>query len=197
MICNGICTGGHLLQHYTVAAVPRVCGMQHNAMYTAPRQGAWLQQTHACQAPNPCASALSSVRQPKDLSAASTPALASSSTALVPQTSAAKRQVFCLNLHIPCQVLGHALVWTNIARIPETWLPLQVEMLIQQSGASPYRASPNMGSAMEALIAENPTEDAGMHTLALGQGSWEVGHSLFCPDCLKCCAMHHVRNMIF
>ena len=169
MICNGMCIGGHLLQHYTAAVVPSVFGMQHNAMYTAPRPGAWLQQAHAYQAPNPCVSGLSSVRQPKDLSAA---------TALVSQKSAAKRQVFRLNLYIPCQVLSHALVWSYIASMSETLLPLQVEVLIQQSGASPYRASPDMGSAIEALIAENPTENAGIQTLALGQGSWEVGHGL-------------------
>ena len=57
----------------------------------------------------------------------------------------------------------------------ETWLLPQVEVLMQQAGASPYRASPGMGPAIEALIAENPTEDAGRQTLALGQGSWEVG----------------------
>ena len=193
MICSGMCISGYLLQHFTAPAVPSVLSMQHNAMYSAPRQLACLQQAHACQAPSPHASRLPSVGQPRELLAASTPALASSSTSLVSQKSAAKRQVLCLSLYISCQVLSCASVWTDIARMSETWLPVQVEMLIQQSGASPYRASPGMRSAMEALIAENPSEDPGMQTLALGQGTWEVGHGLSCRGCLYYDTMHHVR----
>ena len=51
---------------------------------------------------------------------------------------------------------------------------MQVELLVQQSGGSPYRVNPEMASAMMALIAENPTSDPGRQTLALGQGTWEV-----------------------
>ncbi|CAL5222887.1 g5315 [Coccomyxa viridis] len=51
---------------------------------------------------------------------------------------------------------------------------LQVEHLVQQSGGSPYRVTEEMASAMKALIAENPTDEPGKQTLAMGQGTWEV-----------------------
>jgi hypothetical protein len=61
---------------------------------------------------------------------------------------------------------------------------LQVELLIQQSGAIPYRVSQEMASAMSALIAKNPTGDPGTQTLALGQGSWEVS-IMYAADMLQ------------
>ena len=113
MICSGMCNSGQLLQHYTAAAVPSVSCMQFNAMFAAPRQGACLQQAHARQAPSAHTSDLSSIRQPRELAAASTPASTSSSTSLVSQKTAAKKQVSCLNLCIPGQVLSCAPVWTD------------------------------------------------------------------------------------
>ena len=62
---------------------------------------------------------------------------------------------------------------------------LQVELLTQQSGASPYRVSQEMASAMSALVAENPTGDPGTQTLAMGQGSWEVS-AMYAADMLQC-----------
>ncbi len=49
----------------------------------------------------------------------------------------------------------------------------QVEELLQ-AGTSLYRAGPEVGPAIDALIAENPTADPGPATLRLGQGTWEV-----------------------
>lgn len=49
----------------------------------------------------------------------------------------------------------------------------QVEELLQ-AGTSLYRAGPEVGPEIDALIAENPTADPGPATLRLGQGTWEV-----------------------
>ena len=49
----------------------------------------------------------------------------------------------------------------------------QVDELLQ-SGTSLYRAGPEVGQAIDALIAENPTAEPGPATLRMGQGTWEV-----------------------
>ena len=49
-----------------------------------------------------------------------------------------------------------------------------MELLVQQSGGSPYRVTEEMACAMKALIAENPTNEPGRQTVAMGQGTWEV-----------------------
>lgn len=49
----------------------------------------------------------------------------------------------------------------------------KVEELLQ-SGASLYKEGPEVGPAIDALIAENSTADPGPATLRLGQGTWEV-----------------------
>ncbi len=72
---------------------------------------------------------------------------------------------------------------------------MQVELLVQQSGGSPYRVKPEMASAMMALIPESPTSEPGRQTLALGQGTWEVTptvhgcslHSLFLARVMYAC----------
>ncbi len=56
-----------------------------------------------------------------------------------------------------------------------------MEHLVQQSGGSPYRVTEEMASAMKALIAENPTDEPGKQTLAMGQGTWEVCY-MISPD---------------
>lgn len=53
---------------------------------------------------------------------------------------------------------------------------------MQQSGGSPYRVTQAMASAMDALIAENPTNEAGKQTMAMGQGTWEVCHMPDSPE---------------
>ena len=71
---------------------------------------------------------------------------------------------------------------------------VQVELLVQQSGGSPYRVTQEMASAMAALIAENPTSEPGSQTLAMGQGCWEV--CLPCHESHSCAATNLVDTVV-
>ena len=71
---------------------------------------------------------------------------------------------------------------------------LQVELLVQQSGGSPYRVTQEMAAAMAALIAENPTSEPGSQTLAMGQGCWEV--CLPCHESHSCAAIKLVDTVV-